>query len=256
MNRLYYFIIILVAFSCSKNDNPPSPPITPCISEERVYIGDICSYYSNQNIIVDNYYDGKCLNLVGLIGNITQHTDRITFDLTEAHHRAFCKAEGIECEIKGDNLSREIQFMSTLEPGDLISISGVFHLYIDCTFYSYCMEMEVETFDPQLYGTTNDCNLIYKGWACLGQDQQCDQARYYFVPHNQEKIVYTYAQFIGSAYEYQYPVYTYELHDCQQIELNPINGDPKIIWDVLSQTRDTITVKDNTSSIIYKLYDY
>jgi hypothetical protein len=38
------------------------------------------------------------------------------------------------------------------------------------------MEMEVETFDHQLYGTTNDCNLIYKGWACLGQAQQCDEA--------------------------------------------------------------------------------
>ncbi len=257
MKRLHYSLIVLTIYSCSKSDTPP-PTNTPCVSEERVYIGDICSYYANQNIIVDNYYDDKCLNLVGLIGHITQYNDRITFELTEAYYRGFCRAEGIECEIKGDNLSREIQFMSTLESGDLVSISGVFNLYIDCVFYSYCMEMEVETFDHQIYGPANDCNLIYKGWACLGQGQQCTVPLYFFVPHNHENIVYTYVEFVGieGVHEYKNPVYTYELYDCQQIELTPINGDPKILWDVLFQTRDTITVKDNATSIIYKLYDY
>lgn len=97
IRRLYYSVTVLTIYSCSKSDTPPNN--TPCISEERVYISDICTYYSNQNIIVDNYYDDKCLNMVGIIGHITQYTDRITFDLSDAYYRGFCEYEGIECEI-------------------------------------------------------------------------------------------------------------------------------------------------------------
>jgi hypothetical protein len=53
--------------------------------------------------------------MVGIIGHITQHTDRLTFDLTDAYYRGFCEYEGIKCEIKGNNLDREIHLYHHLK---------------------------------------------------------------------------------------------------------------------------------------------
>ena len=104
MKNILYILSLLFIASCGGDDdmNPTDVEMegegitnTPdtCTTFEPIYVTDLCAFYEEPNVVIEDEYNGECLNIFGSITDIADKDDEVRVWLSAYPTEILCPAD-------------------------------------------------------------------------------------------------------------------------------------------------------------------
>jgi len=145
-----------------------------CTTFEPIYVTDLCAFYEEPNVVIEDEYNGECLNIFGSITDIADKDDEVRVWLSAYPTEILCPADiaesAIRCTFNKATTSDSIlTIINKYNEGDFVSI----------------LQSNYIADEPLSY--ENHCGISGKKWKCYNN---CYRDFYWFIPSEDGLMLY------------------------------------------------------------------
>ena len=253
MKNILYILSLLFIASCGGDDdmNPTDVEMegegitnTPdtCTTFEPIYVTDLCAFYEEPNVVIEDEYNGECLNIFGSITDIADKDDEVRVWLSAYPTEILCPADiaesAIRCTFNKATTSDSIlTIINKYNEGDFVSIRGLFDSEVENTFFQDIFLLQSNYIADESLSYENHCGISGKKWKCYNN---CYRDFYWFIPSEDGLMLYvssTQADKENNGTLNTW-VFNYEMRaNCNELILTDTNDGSVEIYQITSLTR-------------------
>jgi len=155
-----------------------------CTTFEPIYVTDLCAFYEEPNVVIEDEYNGECLNIFGSITDIADKDDEVRVWLSAYPTEILCPADiaesAIRCTFNKATTSDSIlTIINKYNEGDFVSIRGLFDSEVENTFFQDIFLLQSNYIADEPLSYENHCGISGKKWKCYNN---CYRDFYWFIP--------------------------------------------------------------------------
>jgi len=234
-----YQVYCRVGFECSEGN---TNTLDSCTSFDPIYVTDLCGFYEEPNVVIEDKYNDKCLNIFGSITDISDKDEEVRIWLSAYPTEILCPADvtesAIRCTFEKATTSDSIlTIINKYNEGDFVSIKGLFDSEVENTFFQDIFLLQSNYIANEPLSYENHCGISGKKWKCYNN---CYRDFYWFIPSEDGLMLYvssTQADKENNGTLSTW-IFNYEIgSNCDELRLTDTNDGSVEVYQITSLTR-------------------